>query len=93
MTETNIEEILRNRIVYNGTSIPESLTKDTRDLQVYLGTPDSLIKELEKHFQERFEEGFKQGFDDCKKMVEHGEHLNCCIIPGSKKPSDSPTEI
>lgn len=88
-----IEEVLRNRILYIGNEIPEAFTTDKRDKQLYLGSPQQLITELTRLFDEKFEEGFKQGFNDCKKMVEHGEHSNCCLIPGSKKPLVSPTEI
>lgn len=31
-----------------------------------------------------FDEGFKQGFNDCKQMVEKGEHSHCCIISGKE---------
>lgn len=31
------------------------------------------------------EKGFMEGFNDCKKMVENGEHSHCCIIPSKSK--------
>lgn len=48
MRKTSIDEILRNRILFiggKGEGIPEVATEE--GVQVYLGSPDSLIKELE----------------------------------------------
>lgn len=47
-----------------------------------------LLAFLEKQIYKSEEKGFMRGFNDCKEMVEKGEHIDCCIIPGSKKECD-----
>jgi len=45
-TLKSVEEVLRDNIVYIGNEIPEALTKDKRDKQVYLGYPQKLIDDV-----------------------------------------------
>ena len=47
-----IEEIIRDRIVYIGEEIPESLVNDKRPKFILLGTPADLIKELSEEGKE-----------------------------------------
>jgi hypothetical protein len=44
---------------------------------------------LSQKLDEYGEEAFKEGFNDCKRMVENGEHIGCCIkIPDLKGQND-----
>lgn len=45
-------------------------------------------KMIERREREVREEGFKQGFNDCKGLVEKGEHAQCCIVPPSSSQVD-----
>ena len=46
--EEQIEEVLRNRILYIGNEIPKYFTTDKRSKQLYSGYPQQLIDELVK---------------------------------------------
>ena len=50
-----IEEILREKILYIGNEIPENFTTDKRSKQLYLGYPQEFIDKLEALFKEEIE--------------------------------------
>ncbi len=40
---------------------------------------DELVELLKVTEREAEEQGFLRGFNDCKKMIEEGKHIGCCI--------------
>lgn len=54
----------------------------------YLLSEDQFEALYQLHIEgvrEAYHDGFLKGFDDCKKLVESGEHSHCCIIPNKNK--------
>lgn len=65
-----IEEVLRNRILYIGNEIPEYFTTDKRDKQLYFGYPQQLIDELNKIYSKAIDTAYSQGVKDAVKGIE-----------------------
>lgn len=65
---------------FEGVGAPYPIFKDTPNRK---HLEQFILNERNK----AYDEGFKDGFEDCKGLVERGEHAHCCIKPGGTKKS------
>lgn len=85
MTKTQILKEIKERYIEEDTYQTGVLRfKGNASPEEFLDNLNNTLSLFEKAIREEtWEKGFKHGFEDCKKMVEKGEHAHCCIVPNS----------